>query len=655
MSNKLYFFNFYTKTCSISKNIMFFFIFFFCFLVQKDQESFCDIPRNGQISFQDPATSAMTGIIDLHHEITFWLAYVLFFVFQMLIFEIYYFSIAIEKNLSIRFLSDRFYFASCSLLEWIWTVIPILVLWAIASPSISLLYSMEEEKQPQFTAKIIGHQWYWTYETSDFISYESKNIFSSKTNNIFFDSSMQSKNEVNYGKLRLLDVDNSLYLPTHIDIRFIITSEDVIHSWTVPSLGVKLDAVPGRLNSSIVYINRPGIFYGQCSELCGVGHGFMPICIHSTSKITFIEWIVSKLNLNKFNLIKKFIIESAEAKMKPIKPKADATVTPASKPIVTDEDITDEITRRRLERRQMRRAVRRWKKRRPLKRCKYRRRKFLSKYIVRRPSNTGFNPFRKNILYWNFRRNHTGDFIRRVHKRRHRNRTKIKGFKRVPQWIEFYLFERILEDHKLVLKVMLKEPFFRKLWRYKHDNSYVFKTPENETLVNKKLKWSPWTWNIFHWDIFNSWIFSWWKKGREAFLETISGVRWVRRAKAIRTKILLHSHTRTKIRMLFSGDWITQKDTAKDIIPSMNNVIPPTVSNAEIVIKKGPNPLYIRMMAVRTQIKMTRYLICQLERTRAFRKALAQKDENKMIDIIDKAFEDAHKGKDFFWFKKKKP
>ena len=84
----------------------------------------------------------------------------------------------------------------------------------------------------------------------------------------------------------------------------------------------------------------------------------------------------------------------------------------------------------------------------------------------------------------------------------------------------------------------------------------------------------------------------------------------------------------------------------------MNNVIPPTVSNAEIVIKKGPNPLYIRMMAVRTQIKMTRYLICQLERTRAFRKALAQKDENKMIDIIDKAFEDAHKGKDFFWFKK---
>jgi len=269
-------------------------IIIFLFFIKK---AFNDIPRNGQFYFQDPASSAMIGIIDLHHDVMFWVCFIVFFVLQILFFEIFFFGISIEKSLSIRLAEDRIFFTSCADLETVWTAIPIMILYSIAAPSISLLYTIEEEKNPQLTTKIIGHQWYWSYEISDFINYYYQN---NQQNEISFDSSLEAKDKVKYARLRLFEVDNALFLPTHMNIRFLITSEDVIHSWTVPSFGIKLDAIPGRLNSAILSINRIGVFYGQCSELCGVGHGFMPICVHAVSRVSFIEWVLDFLNLKSF-------------------------------------------------------------------------------------------------------------------------------------------------------------------------------------------------------------------------------------------------------------------------------------------------------------------------------------------------------------------
>nr|WGO57953.1 cytochrome c oxidase subunit II [Hemithyrsocera vittata] len=164
------------------------------------------------------------------------------------------------------------------LIETAWTIAPAIVLIFIALPSLRLLYLMDEINNPTVTLKTIGHQWYWSYEYSDFLKVE-------------FDSYMIPQNEMNNMNFRLLDVDNRAPLPMNSFIRIIITAMDVLHSWTVPSLGVKADAVPGRLNQTSFLINRPGIFFGQCSEICGANHSFMPIVIESIPINKFIEWI----------------------------------------------------------------------------------------------------------------------------------------------------------------------------------------------------------------------------------------------------------------------------------------------------------------------------------------------------------------------------
>nr|YP_009441004.1 cytochrome c oxidase subunit II [Tagiades litigiosa]ARJ31552.1 cytochrome c oxidase subunit II [Tagiades vajuna] len=163
------------------------------------------------------------------------------------------------------------------MIELIWTILPAITLIFIALPSLRLLYLLDELNTPLMTLKSIGHQWYWSYEYSDFF-------------NIEFDSYMiQSTNQKD--NFRLLDVDNRIILPMNNQIRILITATDVIHSWTVPSLGIKVDANPGRLNQTNFFINRPGIFYGQCSEICGANHSFMPIVIESISIKSFINWI----------------------------------------------------------------------------------------------------------------------------------------------------------------------------------------------------------------------------------------------------------------------------------------------------------------------------------------------------------------------------
>nr|YP_010414777.1 cytochrome c oxidase subunit II [Mythimna unipuncta]YP_010627124.1 cytochrome c oxidase subunit II [Targalla apicifascia]URT60131.1 cytochrome c oxidase subunit 2 [Mythimna unipuncta]WBK26815.1 cytochrome c oxidase subunit 2 [Targalla apicifascia] len=164
------------------------------------------------------------------------------------------------------------------MIELIWTILPAITLIFIALPSLRLLYLLDELNNPLITLKSIGHQWYWSYEYSDF-------------HNIEFDSYMIPSNEMNSSNFRLLDVDNRIILPMNNQIRIMVTATDVIHSWTVPSLGVKVDANPGRLNQTNFFINRPGIFYGQCSEICGANHSFMPIVIESISIKNFINWI----------------------------------------------------------------------------------------------------------------------------------------------------------------------------------------------------------------------------------------------------------------------------------------------------------------------------------------------------------------------------
>nr|UFZ13400.1 cytochrome c oxidase subunit II [Neohermes filicornis] len=167
-------------------------------------------------------------------------------------------------------------------IEIIWTILPAITLIFIALPSLRLLYLLDEISDPSITLKSIGHQWYWSYEYSDFL-------------NIEFDSYMIPYNEASLNGFRLLDVDNRIILPMLSQIRILVTAADVLHSWTIPALGVKIDATPGRLNQTSFFINRPGLFYGQCSEICGANHSFMPITIESIPIKMFINWI-KKMN-----------------------------------------------------------------------------------------------------------------------------------------------------------------------------------------------------------------------------------------------------------------------------------------------------------------------------------------------------------------------
>nr|AWB99462.1 cytochrome c oxidase subunit 2 [Anopheles medialis] len=168
-------------------------------------------------------------------------------------------------------------------IEIIWTVLPAIILMFIAFPSLRLLYLMDEINTPSITLKSVGHQWYWSYEYSDFLNLE-------------FDSYMIPTNELEMNSFRLLDVDNRVVLPMNNQIRILVTATDVLHSWTVPSLGVKVDATPGRLNQINFLINRPGLFFGQCSEICGANHSFMPIVIESIPMNFFIKWITNMTN-----------------------------------------------------------------------------------------------------------------------------------------------------------------------------------------------------------------------------------------------------------------------------------------------------------------------------------------------------------------------
>nr|YP_009351445.1 cytochrome c oxidase subunit II [Acidnotermes praus]AQP29617.1 cytochrome c oxidase subunit 2 [Acidnotermes praus] len=218
---------------------------------------------------QDSASPIMEQLIYFHDHALM--------IMLMIITAVFYTMISIFQNKQ----TSRFMLEG-QMIETVWTIAPAIILVFIAMPSLRLLYLMDEIHNPVLTLKTVGHQWYWSYEYSDFMKLE-------------FDSYMVQQDDLQVGAFRLLDTDNRVVLPMNSPIRMIVTAADVLHSWTVPSLGVKTDATPGRLNQVSFSINRPGILYGQCSEICGANHSFMPIAIESVSTNQFINW-VSKMS-----------------------------------------------------------------------------------------------------------------------------------------------------------------------------------------------------------------------------------------------------------------------------------------------------------------------------------------------------------------------
>lgn len=226
--------------------------------------------EHSQLDFQDAGSPVSEQLIFFHDNIMFILIIILVLVGWMI-------TSAILNKHYYKYLVEG------TVIEIVWTIIPAIILVFIAFPSLQLLYSMDEVVDPSLTIKAIGHQWYWSYEYSDV-----------EDEPIEFDSYMIPTSDLEEGDLRLLEVDNRVVLPVNTQVRVVITGADVIHSFAIPSLGVKVDAVPGRLNQAPLMIKRPGVFYGQCSEICGSDHSFMPIVVEGVSQEKFVNWVIQK-------------------------------------------------------------------------------------------------------------------------------------------------------------------------------------------------------------------------------------------------------------------------------------------------------------------------------------------------------------------------
>ena len=236
----------------------------------------CDAPRPWGIYFQDSATPQMEALVELHDNILFYLVIILFGVGWLLTSIVKNYTNT-ESPISHKYLSHG------TLIELIWTITPALILILIAFPSFKLLYLMDEVSDPSMAILAEGHQWYWSYQYPDFLNSDDEFIE--------FDSYLVPESDLDNGALRMLEVDNRLILPELTHVRFIVTGADVIHSLACPAIGIKCDAYPGRLNQTSVMINREGVFYGQCSEICGILHSSMPIVIESVSIEKFVSWL----------------------------------------------------------------------------------------------------------------------------------------------------------------------------------------------------------------------------------------------------------------------------------------------------------------------------------------------------------------------------
>jgi cytochrome c oxidase subunit 2 len=264
-------------------------------------------------TFKEPSTYIMEGITNLHNDILEFLFFISLIVIIIVLILYSRFTIkgylyqlvksikGLNSKIILFDLKQRANFTKITdgiLIEILWTILPCFVLLYIAIPSFILLYASSEYLEPQIILKIIGHQWYWNFEYThlEIIHTDSfKYILDSLTNLIdtnltqhsVYDSYMRLEDNLNIGDLRLLETNTPIVLPTDTALTAIVTSMDVIHSWAIPNLGIKIDAVPGRLNQISFLINNTGVFYGQCSEICGVNHGFMPISVYAVEPDVF--------------------------------------------------------------------------------------------------------------------------------------------------------------------------------------------------------------------------------------------------------------------------------------------------------------------------------------------------------------------------------
>nr|YP_010837649.1 cytochrome c oxidase subunit II [Takydromus intermedius]WGC93614.1 cytochrome c oxidase subunit II [Takydromus intermedius] len=217
-----------------------------------------------QLGFQNAASPIMEELLHFHDH-------ALMIVFLISALVLYIISLMLSTKLTHTNSMDA------QEVEMVWTILPAIILILIALPSLQILYLMDEINNPHLTIKAIGHQWYWSYEYTDY-------------ENLMFDSYMVPTHDLDLGGFRLLEVDHRVVIPMESPIRILISAEDVLHSWAVPALGIKTDAVPGRLNQTILITSYPGLFYGQCSEICGSNHSFMPIVVESAPLKHFEKW-----------------------------------------------------------------------------------------------------------------------------------------------------------------------------------------------------------------------------------------------------------------------------------------------------------------------------------------------------------------------------
>ncbi len=252
-------------------------------------------PNPWQLTFQEAMTPTMSGIVNLHHDLMFIITLIAIFSGWMLI-RIYQNFSEEGNHQSLMFrqihgLPDKTTHGTA--IEIAWTVLPALILLAIAVPSMALLYSVDEVVEPSITMKVIGHQWYWSYEYSADLTVDGEQLLEAE-DTFTYDSYLVNESDLELGELRLLEVDNRVVLPIQRHIRVIVTAADVIHCWAVPALGVKMDACPGRLNQIALFIPQEGLYYGNCSEICGSRHGFMPICVEAVPYEDYCTWLCSK-------------------------------------------------------------------------------------------------------------------------------------------------------------------------------------------------------------------------------------------------------------------------------------------------------------------------------------------------------------------------
>ena len=227
-------------------------------------------PTNWQVGFQEAHSPTMERIVSFN-SILFWIC-VAISIFVMGLMAIIFVRFNRKRNPTPQKFSHN------SLIEVVWTLVPVIILVAVAIPSFRLLYFMDRTADAEMTIKAIGKQWYWTYEYPDL------------GEGISFDAFMVPDDELSEGQVRLLATDESVVVPVDTNIRLLVTADDVIHSWAIPSFGVKLDGVPGRINETWFRVDAEGIYYGQCSELCGRDHAFMPIQVKAVSKEAYEEW-----------------------------------------------------------------------------------------------------------------------------------------------------------------------------------------------------------------------------------------------------------------------------------------------------------------------------------------------------------------------------